>query len=330
MPDQAALLGAIRAQFPLIFGDKEMVPASQFYEAYNAVAEHSIRSSEPALKSETHKHQWTLAATSIGLIALILFKVGDIKIGNTTVTVNRNVLIWYGVFLLAMLLSFLLRAMLDLRRAALARNKDSEKLSVLTDLVQMAWARRNIQQYFWMELFYQIGLRYAAYYKARSNTDDEPSLGQIDMRVKLDIESLRKLEDFREEICAHEEFVNKLVANLDSDLQRFEDKVLEHDHPIISPQSRGHKDWERFSAVTALYDRHLKAWFEARNSLSSATLDAATDKRAMLETKMLDAQLALLQQARTIRRLYAFSEIAVPTILAVGALTYAWTAVGGA
>lgn len=134
------LTKALRAEFPLVFGAKDLVSAPDFYQAYNAVAEHSIRATDPPLKSETHKHQWTLMGVAIGLIALVLFKVRKIKVAEAVIDVDPQVLIWYAVFVSALLFTYLLRAAADFKRAGLARKKDAEKLSTLGGLVEMAFS----------------------------------------------------------------------------------------------------------------------------------------------------------------------------------------------
>ena len=318
------LAQSIRNQFPLIFGDRDLVSSADFYEAYNAVAEYTVKSSEPALKSESHKQQWSLAGASIGLIALILFKVGELKIGDVKVAVDSKVLVWYAVFLSILLATFLLRASLDLKRAALARNKDSNKLDLLKDLVQTAFVKRNLQQFFWLELFHQIGLRYETYSKAQVTDPNDAPHERIDMRIlKMDIAGLKKLEEFSAEIVSHEEFVEDMVRQLDSDAQRFLNRVLEYDNPVMSKSTLQESgSWGRFSSVTQYFDTYLKAWLDARDALSSVSLDVSLDKRAMRETVMLDAQLALLRKARNITRLYTFTEIALPTLLALSALGY--------
>lgn len=326
MQDNVKLAESIRAQFPLVFGDKGLISAAEFYDVYNAVADYSIKNAEPSLKPETLKHQWTLAGTSIGLVALILFKVGKVKVGEATVTVDSNVLIWFGIFLATLLVVFLLRAFLDVKRAGLARKKDSEKLYSLSNLVQMAWLKYDVQHYFWQELFHQIGQRYEPYRRARSSKADDAPFEHIDIRsIRLDLDAFRKHKEFAEEIKLHEAFIRTLIQELDSDVERFESGVLEYDNSVrITPSEAGEFNWDRFSAITQLFDSHLKSWFEARRGLSGITLNVALEKRFMRERKMFDAQLALLKTAQGIRRMYTFTEIVLPTSLAIVALAYVW------
>lgn len=323
------LTKALKAEFPLLFDAKELVSAPDFYQAYNEVAEHSIRATDPPLKPETHKHQWTLMGFAIGLIALVLFKVGEIKVAEALIDVDCHVLMWYSVFVSALLLTYLLRVAADFKRAKLARQKDSEKLTALSDLVEMALAVRSIQQYYWLELFHQIGERYAVYLHARSFAGNAASAQNIDIRVfNLDIEALKKASEFRSQIEGHEIFIKSLIAALDKDVERFKDKVEIFNRKAQAAEAEV-SDWGRYSHIRDLFERYLKPWFDLRNSLTDVQLDVVFNKRAMRESLMLDAQLAVLKQARNIRRMYAISEVVLPCTLALASIIYAVKAVWG-
>jgi len=314
---------SIKAQFPLVFGAKDMVSTTEFYQAYNAVADYSTKAADPALKAETHKHQWALAAASTGLIALILFDVGKIRIAGAVVDVDQQVLVWYAALITVMLITFLLRATLDFTRASLARQKDSEKLFALKDLVEAAWAKRNIQNFYWVELFYQIGERYAIYHKATSTEANTEPFKQFDGRLlTLDIESLRKSEDFATQISTHETFISVLLKDLDSDASRFQDRILEYDDEAKKDSNFTERsNWARYSEVKRLYDCYLKPWIDARNNLVNVAL-TVVDEPSTRESVMIDAQLQLLRQAKRIRQAYAFSEISLPTILAIASIVF--------
>lgn len=319
------IIKSVKTEFPLIFGAKDLVSTADFYNGYNVVAEHSIRATNPPLKSETHKHQWTLMGAAIGLIALVLFKVGKIKIAEAVINVDRQVVTWYAVFVSALLLTFLLRAALDLKRASLTLKKDSEKLTALSDTVEMAFAVRNIQHYYWLELFHQIGERYTVYLDATASAPEAIKALNVDMRIiNLDIKTLKEVSEFHSQIEGHEAFITSLVKDLDKDVARFKDKVDAYNHSLKNEALDVRvSDWKHFSHIEELFDRHLKPWFDAREALTDAVLDAVLDKGAMRESQMLDAQLKLLRKAKIIRRMYSLSEILLPSILALASVIYA-------
>ena len=328
MRDAKPLEQSIRREFPLLFGGDDLVPSAQFFEAYNAVADYSIRTAEPAFKPETHKLQWTLLTSSLGLLALILFKIGSIRIGDASVSVNRDVLTWYGGFLLALMLSFILRALLDFSRAELARRKDADKLTQLGCLVDAAYLKRRIQHYFWIGLFNQMGERYDAYGKIAQS---QPILDLPHTEIpnyELDIEALKEIEEYSAQIESHDAFVKALIASLDADLGRFENRLGEFDERIRrarqndDPYALEMLELKRFPNSRALFDQYLKPWFDVRGKLASDMLDTVLDVRATREWRMLEAQLGLQRKARGIRRLYAFTEIALPLGLAIAALAY--------
>lgn len=324
MTSATAIEESVREQFPLLLGKKEMVTKTEFQEAFNAVAEQGMKWAEPALQSETHKHQWTLVGASVALFVIVLFNVGKIKVGEATIDVDRQVLLWYSAFLMALLLTYLIRAGLDLKRAALAREKDAEKLSVLSDMIEVAWLRRNIEHYFWLELFHQIGARYGVYHRARSPRDSEP-FEHIDMRIlKLDLAALQKDDVLAPEIAAHEDFVSRLIQAMDVDVERFSDKLLEYEDTIsTSAHSKLHSDHDRFTKVGELFERYLQPWFDARTKLTDEQAEKILEKGATREERMLEAQLSLLTRAKRIQGAYAMTEIALPSLLAAGAVVYA-------
>lgn len=134
------------------------------------------------------------------------------------------------------------------------------------------------------------------------------------------------MPEFRSQIEGHETFVKLLIGDLDKDVERFKDKVEAFDRAVQTAETEV-SDCGRFSQVSELFDRYLKPWFDLRNSLTDVAFDAVLDKRAMRESRMLDAQLKVLKQAQNIRRMYAFSEIVLPCILALVSIIYAALAI---
>lgn len=327
MPTSDELVDSIRNQFPLVFGDEDLVSTKDFYAAYNAVADYTVRMSAPALGSETHKQQWSLAGASIFLIAMVLFKVGELKIGEAKVVIDGKVLIGYGVFLGIFLISFILRAGLDLKRASLARNKDSQCLSQLTNDVQAAFVRKNIQLFFWLEIMDEVRVRYQAYDEALSIQPGIRSAPIGRMRLlDIDISSLKKLDEFADDIASHEEFIKSKIREIEADKNRFLDKVSEYDAPVFSVKHPDAGEYGRFSAVEGFFNAYLKPWFDAIHSLSDIMDGAVRGGHAKRESSMLDAQFALISKAKNISRLYTFAEVVLPTLLAVSALVYVcWT-----
>ncbi|URI11985.1 hypothetical protein MW290_32170 (plasmid) [Aquincola tertiaricarbonis] len=316
----------VRLQFPLLFGEKELVTNTEFELAFNAIAEQGIKWAEPALKPETHKHQWTLVGTSIALYALVLFNVRKVQIGTASISVDRQVIIWYSVFAFALLLTFLLRASLDLKRAALAREKDSEKLEGLNNLVQAAWIRRNIEYHFFLELNSKIQGIYGVYDEARGLAIESKDYNIN--ALNLDIEGLKKIPDYSKEIAAHEEFLAKMIKKVEKDCERFKNQLLEYESKISTrANATSNPEYDRWTKGRELFDSHLKPWFDAQNRLLNehiAVLEGASMTR---EGIMLDAQKSVLTRARRIQHAYAFTEIALPSVLACGSVIYATSTV---
>lgn len=325
MEDAGALEQSVRQQFPLLFGDQAVVSTEEFRACHNAVARWAVAAAQPALHAETYKQQWLLASASIGLFALVFFKVGEVRIGDVQVAVDAAVLIWYGVFLALLLASFLLRARLDWRRAMLARKVDADWLYRLQELVREADTRRTQQLHQWLELSHQIGMRYAAYDEALQR----PSEPGVDLRVvTMDIAAMRHDPRWREELAAHERFIAALLRRLDSDVERFKRRVAAHDE---ATRRHGGTTQRRFEQVSTLFEQQLGPWFAMNKAISDLLARHATERRDPPELAMLQSQEALLKKTRSIGRQYLLTEIVLPALLALSALGYAlWTLYGPA
>ncbi len=316
----------IKTQFPIVFGNQPAVPHDVFMKGYNLLVDYGMKAAEPQLNQETSKYQWTLLSTSLILLVIVLFNVGNIKIDEVTITVNRTTLLWYLSFVIAVLLIFLARAALDLKRASLARRKDSNVASELQALVNVGWSKRMLEVYFWQELFHQIGEKYVIYEKARSH-NGEPIFKNIDIRaVKIDLDKMRNIEDFRELVEGHEGFLKSILERLDKDVSCFVDGVEEYDH-LHSPSQldQGDIKLRRPLAISELFDAHLRPWFDARNNMASEHLESQLEgKKQLQEQLMLEAQLDVLRETVQIRRLYVFIELGLPTAFACSVLIYVW------
>jgi hypothetical protein len=322
----------VKEQFPLAFGQREGVALSDFHEAYNAVAEKAIETAAPSFLAETHKVQWTLVTASLGLISLALFKIGKVKIGDSTVDVDRQVFVWYAAFVIALLVAFAFRAWLDLHRASLAREKDDERNDRIRALVVRVWNIRSLEQNGWFELFHQIGLRYTQFQRIRSkkSADELPEESAAAL-LPLDMEAARKDPELAAQLSAQAEFVANFLDELDGDLRTFRVAVEAHDaahdkepdqvDPVFDPGALGPR-LARSRKVEELYEKHLEPWFDARSKLSSAFVHTAIDKRTERERLMLEAQRNLQRKTRRIRRLYAWCEISPPVALALIVVLY--------
>jgi hypothetical protein len=330
--DVTQLCSRVREQFPLAFGQREGVSLGEFHEAYNALAEKAIEAAAPSLLAETHKVQWALVAASLGLISLVLFKIGKIKIGDSVVDVDRQVFVWYAVFVIALLIAFAFRARLDLQRASLAQAKNQERNNRIRTLVVGVWNTRTLEQNGLFELFDQIGRRYTQYKRIHSkkSAEDFPEEA-ASPSLPLNMDAARKDPEIAAQISAQEEFIANLLDELDRDLQSFKaavealdavpDKERDPLDEVIDPQALG-RALARGRKLDELYDKLLEPWFSARSKLSSEFLGAAMDKRTERERLMLESQLNLMRKTLHIRRLYVWCEISPPVALALIVVFY--------
>lgn len=322
MIDTDSIVQEIRAQFPIFLGDEETISDEKFYETYNTSADYLTKASEPSLRAETHKLQSALTVGSVALITLILFNVQDIKINDLAVKVNRNVVLWYSFFLGAVLLSFLLRAGLDLYRANLARRKDSEKLSYLTALVQDGITTYNIESYYFYEISHLVHKSYDDYC-LHMDSSSQPS--HIDIRlVKLNFDVIKKIPKLQEKVDEHQAFLGKVSTTFSNAFRRFEERIEKYDAEDHQRSSLDSNDFGRRNAIRSSFEKDLKPWFDAQAELSALTSVTPDKPRELI---MLEAQRKLLRKYQIIRHLYTFIEIVLPFALALIALCYALSSI---
>ncbi|HEX3526547.1 MAG TPA: hypothetical protein VH988_05730 [Thermoanaerobaculia bacterium] len=183
-----------------------------------------------------------------------------------------------------------------------------------------------LEEYFWQELSRYIGERYAIYEDAKSRNNESASqLQGIDVPVlKIDLDKMRKLDDFKGLVERHEAFLKTCFELFDKDASCFVDKVEEYDHLHSSGQS---DQIDRNLRVSELFDSLLCPWFDARHDLAFERLNNELGgKNQLPEQLMLQAQLDVLHETNQIRRLYVLLELGLPTVFACSVLIYVWYA----
>ncbi len=80
MNNKTRLENSIKEQFPSIFLNNNLVSENDFSRIYNEVTEYLVKITDSPLKPETYKYQTMLLSASTGIIALVLFHIGQIKI----------------------------------------------------------------------------------------------------------------------------------------------------------------------------------------------------------------------------------------------------------
>jgi hypothetical protein len=96
---KAEIEQSIRNQLPIIFGEKDSVDRDAFLQKYNALVDYAAAVSAPFLGSETIRYQSMLLYVSLLFLAVRLFRIGQIKIGESPVPVDRNLLVIYALLI---------------------------------------------------------------------------------------------------------------------------------------------------------------------------------------------------------------------------------------
>jgi hypothetical protein len=321
---------SIRNNFSIIFGKSDPVDFGAFQRKYNALVDYAATVSAPFLGAETIRYQSMLLYVSVLFLSVSLFWIGRIRIGESLVSVDRNLLVIYAVFIGAVIVVFLTKAYVDYQRARFVRARNDEVLdeavSELQGLITIAFLRRRIQQYFWQELSDAIGRSYQPYADAvAAALNKQPNFEHIPMRVwRLDRTALSENPDTKAEIARQDEFLAGLVAALTDDEKRFREKA---EIILSTAQARSEDPGMSFSDsyqnIRAAYEQCLSKWSDARDDLASEELHLAVKNMGNTsEVVGTEAMVRVLKRIRTIRRIYAALEIAAPVALAIFAILY--------
>ena len=104
-----------------------------------------------------------------------LFQIGKIKIGESLISVDRNLLVIYTIFIGAIIVIFLIKAYLDYQRARFVRGRNDQVISELQLMTRIGLLKKQIQEHFWLEIFDVIGCAYKPYADAASQLLNMPS-----------------------------------------------------------------------------------------------------------------------------------------------------------
>ena len=328
MRTQAEIEQSIRDNLPIIFARSESVDRRAFLEKYNALVDYATTVSQPFLTAETTRYQSILLYVSLIFVSVSLFQIGNVKIGESLVSVNRRFLVIYTIFIAAITLIFLLKVHLDSERARLVRSRNAESYNELDQLLSIGRLKKSIQEYFWLEVFDVIGRAYKAYDDAQSEAQNSsPNFKFVSMQVmNLDREALCRDSELATEIAAQEKHLAALTTELAEDETRFMDKAK----TILSARSQPQDDLDMqlpsdYDRIREAYDQCLGNWFDARNALNKE--HASLKRKEMTddpELHKLKAMSTVLEGIANIRGRYAKLEVSAPVVFAFGAILYVW------
>lgn len=332
MYSENQIITTVSDQFPVIFRNQDPISREKFEPAFARLIEYIVRISSQSLQSETFKLQWSLVGSALLLLTIKLFGVEKIKFADTSVKIDYSVIVWYSVFVLALLLIFWLRSAVDIKRFSLSIEKDVESVAVPTRLVANGWNVRMLELYFWFELVDAIGHEYVNYRTTMSKYFDiAPPPSSISIQtIKVDLESLSaESAEFRDLIAKHQKF----LAEAKGVLLRASDRLQQSLSTLVEklrPELESPDPLDRPSAYTidqqceAYYDATLRPWIDARGHLSTIQVQHAISSIGQLpENQKLQRQLSLHERALLVRKSAFAVEIVLPSIFSLAVVVYA-------
>lgn len=351
MRTQAEIEHSIRENLPIIFGKSESVGLSTFVEKYNHLLDYATAVSEPFLRADTIRYQSILLYVSLIFISLSLFQFGTIKVFENVLSVNRQLLVIYTIFIGAMTVIYLIKAYTDFQRAHIVRSRDNQVIELINEMSESAITgvlKERIQMYFWYEIGCLVDRAHNAYHKAVSEAlNSSPfEIPRLNF-MNLALDDLRESSELSAEIATQEKHLAELAAELAKDEARFQDEA-----EMILTAARTHSTeiaaqmnlWTKFDAeilqepleslhlrdraagdLQAALNKYLQKWIGARDNLQSESLRIGLERNlySPLMQQFKDVQ-TVMKRVLKIRRLYAALEVLTPVAFAIFVNFYVW------
>ena len=239
-------------------------------------------------------------------------------------SIDKNLLVLYAIFIAAVSLIFLLKASVDYRRAIFTLSRNSEAIRDIPSLLQVAYLKEQIQWYFFEQISNAIGLAYKPYFEATAKSLNSASdFKLIDRRIhKIDLDGLRKIPDLLADIEDQEKYVAEISAKLATDVTEFKQRAesivtarqVQSDSPYYQLRIN-----DSYNKITEAFDQCLSSWVRALDQLEKEVISWAINSRG---TRPVDAVANVVNQIRTIRRLHAMLEICFPVVFALATILY--------
>jgi len=326
MRTQADVEQSIRNQLPILFGKKSAVDTQRYLEKRKAVAEYATAVSEPFLNEQTLRYQSMLLYISLIFVSVHLLNIAKLKIEGQDITVDTRLLALYSILIGLIAIIFVIKAYVDRKRAYFVRGTNDHAILELRELIGVGLVKKQIQHYFWLEIYDAIGLAYQSYQDAGMKSAG----GVSDFKHRpvqfrqLDRVLLGQNPELASELSAQDTYLSQLKSQLAADEASFRadaDAALAIPAPtFLPPDAYVHA---RYDGVRMAYERWLSPWLEGRNHLNDEHLSHVLEG-VTPEIQQLDAMVDVLKHIVGIRRIYAWLEIVGPILFAVLCLLFVW------
>jgi len=315
----------IRKPLPLLFGGPTAADSTDFIAKFNGLVAYARAISEPVLTSDSIRYQSLLLKLALVLASISLLRLNSVKIFDSIVTVDPLLLVIYAGFVVIVGTVFIVKASIDYQRVTFTRELNAEASVDVRRLVEVWLLRKQVQLYFWLEIFDLIGLKYKLYADALGAARNRASdFTPIPVQaMTLNLAELRAVPELADDISELQQFLSTLNFELNGDADRFERDVKRLNANIRDEQDDQSSEWPEmrlYSGVEEVFGRTLKIWFDARNELGDEVLETAIENR--VEINRLEAVKTILDRVRNIQKLYIGLEVIAPVCMALFSVAY--------
>jgi len=271
MTTQSHIEHLVRSKLPIAFGKSEFFDPDSFENNLDPLVDYATKVSEPFLRPETIRYQSILLYVSFIFVSINLFSISKVKIGDSFVYADWKLLLFYKFFIATITILFILKSSVDYERAKFTRRKNIQAFPNAVELINDSLIKRDIQNYFWLEIYDAIGHAYEPYSNAIAESINKP-LDFNYIRTNsylLDIDTLRNIPEFALDIEANEKLVAELVTELEKDVGRFKERtkrILSERQAALNNHLMSPYD-SSLNEIYNAFNQCLKSWFDARSNL---------------------------------------------------------------
>jgi hypothetical protein len=219
---------SVIANLPIWFAGDLEADKHTFQEVYNRFLDYASSASGAYLGTETVRYQSMLLYSSLLLATVQFFNFDQITLFEKKISVGPQALLIYTLFMWAIATIFIIKSIIDGTRVKFTEEKNLPALVELIKTTNIALFKRQLQQYFAMNIFSTIESaareRHSAFQaggKASDSNTEGPKAEDpyVKMRFDINLRELSKFPDLATEISRLEAFVSDFKQALYNDIE---------------------------------------------------------------------------------------------------------------
>lgn len=330
MDKKEKIKSSLREGLSIVLGRVNSVDHAEFNKRFQLLVDSAAARSAPVLGAETVRYQGILLYASLIFVSVALFAIRTIKIGDTPISVDHHLLLFYAVFIAIISIVFVVKAYMDYQRAIFTGITNVAAMTETRHLVEIALLKRRIQSYYFLEFFDAVGKTYQRYSDAdaklsgKKEADPPSSLNAL----QLDRVAFGRDPELAAELDRQERLYGALNAELAADVGQFDQAALV---VVNASASQTDDDYEPYEdrprgRLEKAFVEWLRPWFDARNQINDEHLDAVLANAGNSpELKRLNSIVFVLKQSNKIQGVYVALEIVAPLVFALTAIVYTYS-----